>query len=45
MTQTPLQPVRLSVVEHFFTALLVLCSILITWFGLYAVYRLINDES
>jgi len=32
-------------VEHFFTALLVLCSILITWFGIYAIYRLINDES
>ncbi|GED96862.1 hypothetical protein nbrc107697_09010 [Gordonia crocea] len=41
----PSSPARLDSVEHFFTALLVLCSILITWFGIYAIYRLINDES
>lgn len=31
--------------EIFFTILLVLCTILITWFAVYAVLRLINDES
>ncbi len=37
--------VKIRPVEHFFTVLLVLCSILITWFGIYAIYRLVNDES
>lgn len=30
-------------VEHFFTALLVLASILIVWFALYVVYRMYKD--
>lgn len=29
----------------FFEILLVLATVLITWFALYAVYRLITDES
>lgn len=29
----------------FFEILLVAAVVLITWFALYAVYRLINDES
>jgi hypothetical protein len=29
----------------FFEILLVLSTVLITWFALYAVYRLITDES
>lgn len=29
----------------FFEVLLVLCSVLITWFGLYVLYRLVTDES
>jgi hypothetical protein len=29
----------------FFEILLVACSLVITWFALYAVYRLITDES
>lgn len=38
-------PVRLTPVVLFFEILLVLASVLITWFGLYAVYRLVKDES
>lgn len=30
-------------VEHFFTALLVLASFLIVWFALYVVYRMYKD--
>ncbi|MBM7413559.1 hypothetical protein JOE30_001819 [Rhodococcus sp. PvP016] len=29
----------------FFEALLILASILIAWFSLYVVYRLVTDES
>jgi hypothetical protein len=29
----------------FFEALLVLATILISWFGLYVLYRLVTDES
>jgi hypothetical protein len=29
----------------FFEVLLVLASILIAWFGLYVLYRLVTDES
>jgi hypothetical protein len=29
----------------FFEALLVLASVLIVWFGLYVLYRLVTDES
>ncbi|OZG27649.1 hypothetical protein BH683_017355 [Williamsia sp. 1138] len=29
----------------FFEALLVLASILIAWFGVYVLYRLVTDES
>lgn len=29
----------------FFEILLVLATVLITWFAIYAVYRLITDES
>jgi hypothetical protein len=32
-------------VEAFFLTLLILCSVLITWFGCYTLYRLIKDES
>jgi hypothetical protein len=31
------------VVEHFFTALLVLASVLIVWFAAYVVYRMYKD--
>jgi hypothetical protein len=31
-------------VEHFFTGLLVLVSLLITWFAGYVVYRLYSDQ-
>ncbi|ACU40626.1 hypothetical protein Amir_6830 [Actinosynnema mirum DSM 43827] len=30
--------------EHFFTTLLVLVSLLITWFAGYVVYRLFSDQ-
>lgn len=30
-------------VEHFFTALLVLASVLIVWFAAYVVYRMYKD--
>jgi hypothetical protein len=29
----------------FFELLLVACTVVITWFALYAVYRLVTDES
>ncbi len=29
----------------FFETLLVLASLLITWFAVYVLYRLVNDES
>lgn len=29
----------------FFELLLVACTVLITWFALYALYRLVTDES
>jgi hypothetical protein len=29
----------------FFESLLVLCTVVITWFALYALYRLITDEA
>lgn len=29
----------------FYELLLVACTVVITWFALYAVYRLITDES
>jgi len=31
-------------VEHFFTGLLILVSLLITWFAAYVVYRLYSDQ-
>lgn len=36
---------RLALVVLFFELLLVTSVVVITWFALYAVYRLINDES
>ncbi|MDQ1249215.1 MAG: hypothetical protein QG597_3589 [Actinomycetota bacterium] len=30
-------------VEHFFTALLVLASVVIVWFAAYVVYRMYKD--
>jgi hypothetical protein len=38
-------PFRLTDVVLFFEVLLGLASLLITWFGLYVVYRLVTDES
>jgi hypothetical protein len=32
------------VVEHFFTALLVLVTLLVVWFSGYVVYRLFSDQ-
>jgi hypothetical protein len=32
-------------VEHFFTGLLVLCSIGITWFAGYVVYKLFKGQA
>lgn len=32
-----------GVVEHFFTALLVLASIVIVWFAGYVVYRILKE--
>jgi hypothetical protein len=29
----------------FYEILLVICTVVITWFALYALYRLITDES
>jgi hypothetical protein len=31
-------------VEHFFTALLVVVSLLVAWFSGYVVYRLFSDQ-
>jgi uncharacterized membrane protein len=31
-------------VEHFFTGLLILVALLITWFAAYVVYRLYSDQ-
>lgn len=31
--------------EIFFTILLILCSILITWFAVYTIYRLVTNET
>lgn len=36
---------RLNAVVLFFEILLVACVVLVTWFALYALYRLITDES
>jgi hypothetical protein len=36
---------RLAVVVLFFEILLVATVVVITWFALYALYRLITDES
>jgi len=36
---------RLNVVVLFFELMLVAAVVVITWFALYAVYRLITDES
>ncbi|MGV0838390.1 hypothetical protein, partial [Mycolicibacterium thermoresistibile] len=36
---------RLDAVVLFFEIMLVACVVLVTWFALYALYRLINDES
>ena len=37
--------IRLHIVVLFFELLLVAATVVITWFALYAVYRLITDES
>ena len=39
------EPSRLTAVVLFFEIMLVAASVVITWFALYALYRLINDES
>ncbi len=39
------RPTRLVPVVLFFELLLVAATLVITWFALYAVYRLITDES
>ena len=36
---------RLNAVVLVFEILLVACVVLVTWFALYALYRLITDES
>jgi hypothetical protein len=36
---------RLGPVVLFYEILLVACVLMITWFALYALYRLITDES
>jgi len=36
---------RLDTVVLFYELALVLCTVVITWFALYALYRLITDES
>lgn len=38
-------PVRLAPVVLFYELLLVAAVVVITWFALYALYRLITDES
>lgn len=40
-----LPAVRLSAVVLFFEILLVAAVVVITWFALYALYRLVTDES
>ncbi|AFM19178.1 hypothetical protein Mycch_4473 [Mycolicibacterium chubuense NBB4] len=40
-----LPAVRLAVVVLFYEILLVAAVVVITWFALYALYRLITDES
>lgn len=37
--------VRISLVVLFFEILLILAAVLITWFGVYTLYRLVTDES
>jgi hypothetical protein len=37
-------PDRLSTVVLFFEIMLVAATVVITWFALYAVYRLITDD-
>ena len=37
--------IRLGPVVLFYEILLVACTVVITWFALYAVYRLISDDS
>jgi hypothetical protein len=39
------QPIKLDAVVLFYEILLVACTVVITWFALYAVYRLISDDS
>ncbi|WP_260840313.1 MULTISPECIES: hypothetical protein [Gordonia] len=36
---------KLTAVVIFFEILLVLASVLITWFAVYVLFRLVNDES
>ena len=36
---------KLDAVVLFYEILLVACTLVITWFALYAVYRLISDDS
>ena len=37
--------VRIWLVVLFFEILLILAAVLITWFGVYTLYRLVTDES
>jgi hypothetical protein len=37
-------PDRLNIVVLFFEIMLVAATVVITWFALYAVYRLITDD-
>ncbi len=37
--------VRICLVVLFFEILLILAAVLITWFGVYTLYRLVTDES
>lgn len=41
----PPRGVRIVVVVLFFEILLILAAVLITWFGVYTLYRLVTDES
>ncbi len=38
-------PTRLGAVVLFYEILLVACTVVITWFALYTVYRLISHDS
>jgi hypothetical protein len=38
-------PTRLDLVVLFFEIMLIAAVVVITWFALYALYRLITDES